>query len=164
MLSRPKLTDRQQQILDLIERAIARTGAPPTRAEIASELGFQSANAAEKHFQAPAPKRATCVSLTMATAFTTGCAKAGWALAARTSPSSRRASWLSGSAKPIRRWLGTVSRLWSLLRPATLSNRRIPGLQRNLPRPWTGSEPRPDKAIWRGWTKALPPTTAGSNP
>ena len=47
---------------------------------------------------------------------------------------------------------------------ATLSNRRIPGLQRNLPRPWIGSEPRPDKAIWRGWTKALPPTTAGSNP
>ena len=28
----PKLTPRQQQILDLIQSAIARTGAPPTRA------------------------------------------------------------------------------------------------------------------------------------
>ena len=51
-----KLTDRQQQILDLIQSAIARTGAPPTRAEIASELGFKSANAAEEHLQALARK------------------------------------------------------------------------------------------------------------
>lgn len=52
----PKLTARQQQILDLIESAIARTGAPPTRAEIAGELGFKSANAAEEHLQALARK------------------------------------------------------------------------------------------------------------
>ena len=52
----PKLTARQQQILNLIESAIARTGAPPTRAEIASELGFKSANAAEEHLQALARK------------------------------------------------------------------------------------------------------------
>ena len=52
----PKLTARQQQILDLIEIAIARTGAPPTRAEIAGELGFKSANAAEEHLQALARK------------------------------------------------------------------------------------------------------------
>jgi len=58
MFSRPKLTDRQQQILDLIERAIAHTGAPPTRAEIAAELGFKSANAAEEHLQALARKGA----------------------------------------------------------------------------------------------------------
>ncbi|MDD2808764.1 transcriptional repressor LexA [Rhodoferax sp.] len=58
MITRPKLTDRQQQILDLIERAIARTGAPPTRAEIATELGFKSANAAEEHLQALARKGA----------------------------------------------------------------------------------------------------------
>jgi SOS-response transcriptional repressor LexA len=45
----PKLTDRQQQILDLVQSAIERTGAPPTRAEIANELGFKSANAAEEH-------------------------------------------------------------------------------------------------------------------
>ena len=52
----PKLTDRQQQILDLVQNAIARTGAPPTRAEIATELGFKSANSAEEHLQALARK------------------------------------------------------------------------------------------------------------
>jgi repressor LexA len=52
----PKLTARQQQILELIQTAIARTGAPPTRAEIAQELGFKSANAAEEHLQALARK------------------------------------------------------------------------------------------------------------
>ncbi|MFO6421016.1 transcriptional repressor LexA [Hylemonella sp. W303a] len=51
-----KLTARQQQILDLIQSAIANTGAPPTRAEIATELGFKSANAAEEHLQALARK------------------------------------------------------------------------------------------------------------
>jgi repressor LexA len=56
MMEQPKLTARQQQILDLIQSAIARTGAPPTRAEIASELGFKSANAAEEHLQALARK------------------------------------------------------------------------------------------------------------
>src|SRR5512134_2237402 len=56
MLETPKLTARQQQILDLIQSAIARTGAPPTRAEIAAELGFKSANAAEEHLQALARK------------------------------------------------------------------------------------------------------------
>jgi repressor LexA len=52
----PKLTARQQQILQLIQNAIARTGSPPTRAEIATELGFRSANAAEEHLQALARK------------------------------------------------------------------------------------------------------------
>ena len=56
MIDTPKLTARQQQILDLIQSAIARTGAPPTRAEIAAELGFKSANAAEEHLQALARK------------------------------------------------------------------------------------------------------------
>jgi repressor LexA len=56
MLESPKLTDRQQQILDLVQSAIERTGAPPTRAEIAAELGFRSANAAEEHLQALARK------------------------------------------------------------------------------------------------------------
>ena len=56
MYEAPKLTDRQQQILDLVQSAIERTGAPPTRAEIASELGFRSANAAEEHLQALARK------------------------------------------------------------------------------------------------------------
>ncbi len=53
-----KLTARQQQILELIQSAIARTGAPPTRAEIANTLGFKSANAAEEHLQALARKGA----------------------------------------------------------------------------------------------------------
>jgi len=52
----PKLTARQQQVLDLVQSAIERTGAPPTRAEIAAELGFKSANAAEEHLQALARK------------------------------------------------------------------------------------------------------------
>jgi repressor LexA len=52
----PKLTARQQQVLDLVQSAIERTGAPPTRAEIAAELGFRSANAAEEHLQALARK------------------------------------------------------------------------------------------------------------
>lgn len=56
MLDRLKLTARQQQILRLIHDAIAKTGAPPTRAEIASTLGFRSANAAEEHLQALARK------------------------------------------------------------------------------------------------------------
>jgi repressor LexA len=53
-----KLTERQQQILDLIRSEIARTGFPPTRAEIARSLGFKSANAAEDHLKALAKKGA----------------------------------------------------------------------------------------------------------
>ena len=56
MLERPKLTARQQEVLDLVQTAIERTGAPPTRAEIAASLGFKSANAAEEHLQALARK------------------------------------------------------------------------------------------------------------
>ena len=52
------LTARQEQILRLIEEAIENTGAPPTRAEIAKQLGFKSANAAEEHLQALARKGA----------------------------------------------------------------------------------------------------------
>ncbi len=57
-----KLTARQQQILDLIRNAIENTGFPPTRAEIAAELGFRSANAAEEHLQALARKGAIEIS------------------------------------------------------------------------------------------------------
>ena len=53
-----KLTARQEQILNLIRDAINNTGFPPTRAEIARELGFRSANAAEEHLQALARKGA----------------------------------------------------------------------------------------------------------
>ena len=50
------LTSRQQEILALIRRHIADTGFPPTRAEIAAQLGFRSANAAEEHLKALARK------------------------------------------------------------------------------------------------------------
>jgi len=57
-----KLTARQEQILSLIREAIENTGFPPTRAEIAAELGFRSANAAEEHLQALARKGAIEIS------------------------------------------------------------------------------------------------------
>lgn len=56
MQPQTKLTTRQQQILELIQNTISQKGAPPTRVEIASALGFKSANAAEDHLQALAKK------------------------------------------------------------------------------------------------------------
>ena len=53
-----KLTARQSQVLDLIRNHIEQTGFPPTRADIARELGFRSANAAEEHLRALARKGA----------------------------------------------------------------------------------------------------------
>jgi len=50
------LTNRQQQIFDLIKENISETGMPPTRAEIAKFFGFKSANAAEEHLKALAKK------------------------------------------------------------------------------------------------------------
>lgn len=50
------LTTRQEEVLKLIKDTIADTGMPPTRAEIARELGFKSANAAEEHLKALARK------------------------------------------------------------------------------------------------------------
>ena len=47
-----KLTPRQDQVLDCIRNYINDTGYPPTRAEIAKELGFKSPNAAEEHIKA----------------------------------------------------------------------------------------------------------------
>ena len=47
-----QLTPRQKQILELIQDFIHEYGMPPTRAEIARELGFKSANAAEEHLRA----------------------------------------------------------------------------------------------------------------
>ncbi len=52
------LTRRQAEVLDVIRSHIADTGYPPTRADIASELGFRSANAAEEHLKALARKGA----------------------------------------------------------------------------------------------------------
>jgi repressor LexA len=53
-----KLTSRQQQVLDLVRRHIGETGYPPTRADIARELGFKSANEAVELLKALARKGA----------------------------------------------------------------------------------------------------------
>jgi repressor LexA len=47
-----QLTPRQSQILHMIQEFMSEYGMPPTRAEIARELGFMSANAAEEHWRA----------------------------------------------------------------------------------------------------------------
>ena len=46
------LTDRQQEILDLIKSNLENNGLPPTRADIARTLGFKSPKAAEQHLRA----------------------------------------------------------------------------------------------------------------
>ena len=51
-----KLTTRQTEIYHLIKEYMKETGSPPTRAEIARDLGFRSANAAEDHLRALARK------------------------------------------------------------------------------------------------------------
>jgi len=51
-----RLTARQRQVLDLVHQFIEDSGMPPTRAEIATALGFRSANAAEEHLRALARK------------------------------------------------------------------------------------------------------------
>ena len=53
---RNQLTARQRQVLDLLREFIEDSGMPPTRAEIATALGFRSANAAEEHLRALARK------------------------------------------------------------------------------------------------------------
>ena len=56
-----ELTVRQRQVLHIVQRSIAESGMPPTRAEIAQQLGFRSANAAEEHLRAL--QRKGCVQL-----------------------------------------------------------------------------------------------------
>lgn len=53
-----KLTQRQSEVLAVIKNHIEESGFPPTRADIARELGFKSANAAEEHLKALARKGA----------------------------------------------------------------------------------------------------------
>ncbi|MDX9686609.1 transcriptional repressor LexA [Halopseudomonas formosensis] len=53
-----KLTARQQQVLAFIREYMATNGYPPTRVDIARELGFRSPNAAEDHLKALARKGA----------------------------------------------------------------------------------------------------------
>ena len=53
-----KLTARQEEVLALVKAHIAESGYPPTRADIARDLGFRSPNAAEEHLKALARKGA----------------------------------------------------------------------------------------------------------
>ena len=53
-----RLTTRQAEVLKFIKSYIEETGYPPTRADIARELGFKSANASEEHLKALARKGA----------------------------------------------------------------------------------------------------------
>jgi repressor LexA len=53
-----KLTTRQAEVLGFIKSYIEEIGYPPTRADIARELGFKSANASEEHLKALARKGA----------------------------------------------------------------------------------------------------------
>jgi repressor LexA len=50
------LTPSQTRVLRFIQHSIHQTGMPPTRAEIAAELGFRSPNAAEQHLRTLARK------------------------------------------------------------------------------------------------------------
>jgi repressor LexA len=52
------LTPHQARVLQFVQKAIRDSGMPPTRAEIAAELGFRSPNAAEEHLRALARKGA----------------------------------------------------------------------------------------------------------
>ena len=52
------LTPRQAEILEFIRKYQQETGYPPTRSEIAQEMGFKSPNAAEEHLKALARKKA----------------------------------------------------------------------------------------------------------
>ena len=47
-----QLTPRQSQVLQIIQQFNDDYGMPPTRADIARELGFRSVNAAEEHLRA----------------------------------------------------------------------------------------------------------------
>jgi repressor LexA len=47
-----ELTPRQTEVLNYIRECIDDSGMPPTRAEIARQLGVKSANAAEEHLRA----------------------------------------------------------------------------------------------------------------
>ena len=53
-----ELTSRQEEILNYIKEYLQQTGFPPTRSDIAQEMGFKSPNAAEDHLRALARKGA----------------------------------------------------------------------------------------------------------
>lgn len=52
MTTEIRLTKAQSRVLEMIQDAIRTDGRPPTRAEIATALGYRSVNAAESHLRA----------------------------------------------------------------------------------------------------------------
>src|SRR5262245_53668671 len=57
-----ELTERQSEILRLVQQLTEVSGYPPTRAEIAQKMGFRSVNAAEQHLRALEKKGALEIS------------------------------------------------------------------------------------------------------
>lgn len=51
-MMRPKLTARQQEILDYIERVVSTTGVPPSIRQIGAALGISSTNGVRSHLKA----------------------------------------------------------------------------------------------------------------
>src|SRR5690606_10395753 len=98
-----KLTDRQQEILDLIRVTVERTGFPPTRAEIARALGFRSPNAAEDHLKALARKGA--IELTAGASRGIRLKDAGHSSASAAAASAAASSALAGMADTVGRLL-----------------------------------------------------------
>ena len=47
-----QITPKQYQVLEMVRDFITEYGIPPTRMEIANDLGFKSPNAAEEHLRA----------------------------------------------------------------------------------------------------------------
>ncbi len=56
-----ELTKKQQQILNFISEHLSENGYPPTRAEIATNFGFNSNNAADEYVKALAKKGAISI-------------------------------------------------------------------------------------------------------
>lgn len=108
MSNTPKLTARQQEILALIQQAIATSGAPPTRAEIAKTLGFRSANAAEEHLQALARKGVIELLSGTSRGIRLRPGHTGAVHPAPT-PGQGAGAWLQNTAEHVRQQLGSLS-------------------------------------------------------
>ena len=51
-MTRPKLTARQQEMLDYIERVVSTTGVPPSIRQIGAALNIRSTNGVRSHLKA----------------------------------------------------------------------------------------------------------------
>ena len=106
-----KLTPRQAEILAFIKRCLDDNGYPPTRAEIALELGFKSPNAAEEHLKALARKGA----IEMTPGASRGIRIPGFEAKADESTLPARRSWRNSTSRNP----ATSTRPSSILAPTT---------------------------------------------